>query len=64
MKRRAVYLREDQWELIDAILNVSASNLHEDVRLATKQLTRATVYWCVTRIAEIRDAIKIEEDGA
>lgn len=57
-KRRAVYLREDQWELIDRILDVAGSDLCEDVRLGTKGMTRAAVHWCIARVEEIRYLIK------
>jgi hypothetical protein len=57
MAKRAVWLRDDQWDLIDQILETAISDLREDVRLGTKSLTRAAVHWCVSHIAEIRDTI-------
>ena len=56
-KRRAVWLRDDQWELTDAILSVSGSNLTFDARITPKPLNQVAGDWCATRIAEIRDAI-------
>jgi len=53
-KRRAVWLREDQWELVNAILSVAASNNLTD----GTAISRVALDWCVTRIAEIRDAIE------
>lgn len=56
MKKRAVWLREDQWELVDAILSVAASN---NLSNGTA-ISRVALDWCVARIAEIRDAMGAE----
>lgn len=56
--KRAVWLQEDQWELIGTILLVASADIREEVSRATRPMTRNVVHWCINHIDEIVKTIK------
>jgi hypothetical protein len=60
MPRRPVYLRNDQWALVDALLAASEYNIEENLRVSVRSRTvRVALCWSRDQIIEIRKAISI-----
>lgn len=61
MKRRPVYLRDDQWDLVVAVLSEVAFQVSEHARVSLTacddRAVRATVRWSSVRLKEIADVI-------
>ncbi len=58
-RKRAVYLREEQWLLLDALLAAALIDIAKDLRVSSVEpASEAVLSWSQDRISEIRDAIK------
>jgi hypothetical protein len=59
-RKRAVYLRNDQWGLIDGVLGAALLDICKDnIRVSTLEpASRVALSWSRDRIGEIREAIK------
>ena len=57
--KRAVYLRNEQWLLLDALLAAALLDIAKDLRVAhIEHASEAVLCWSQDRITEIREAIK------
>ncbi len=60
-RKRAVYLREDQWALLDTLLAAALEDIAMDLRVSNvRSASEAVLLWSRGRIGEIRDAIKAQ----
>lgn len=57
-RRRAVYMRDDQWELIETLLEAALRDIGEDLRFNRPSVPgRHVLHWATGRINEVREML-------
>lgn len=68
-RRIAVYLRDDQWGLIDDLIRSASDQILHDAEVEKRKYgsicnaSRIALYWCDNSIAEIRLEIQKRRDA-